>query len=372
MSRCIGILTAGGDSPGINAAIRAVGRALERNNIHLLGFRDGFEGIAFDKCDYLDHNTYSGILTKGGTILGTSRNKPHKMPVGKKIIDMTDAIVDTYKRRQLEGLICIGGGGTHKSALRLQEKGLNIITMPKTIDNDLAGTDTSIGYDTAIEIATNAVDSLHSTASSHKRIMIVEVMGHRAGWLTLASGIAGGADVILIPEIPYDLEKVSEAITRRSREGKRFSIVPVAEGSMSVEFAARYHALEERKNKASTREEREQLKLEDEALWREHAGQSLRIAQQLEQMTGLESRVTILGHLQRGGFPSAADRLLATRLGVVCAENILKGNYGRMMSVQGECIVPVPIESVAGRVKYVPMDDILLKAARDTDTCLGD
>ncbi|MDD3119152.1 MAG: ATP-dependent 6-phosphofructokinase [Victivallales bacterium] len=372
MNKCIGILTAGGDSPGINAAIRSVGRALERENIHLLGFRDGFEGIAFDKCEYLNQNTYSGILTKGGTILGTSRNKPHKMPVGKKIIDMTDAIVDTYKRRQLEGLICIGGGGTHKSALRLLEQGLNVITMPKTIDNDLAGTDNSIGYDTAIQIATNAIDSLHSTASSHKRIIILEVMGHRAGWLTLASGVAGGADVIMIPEIPYDLEKVAEAITRRSRQGKRFSIVPVAEGAMPVAMAKRYHELLQKKDQASSRGDRDKVKAELDQLWQEHTGHSMRIARELETLTGLESRVTILGHLQRGGFPSAADRLLATRLGVVCAENIFKGNYGKMMSVQGENIVPVAIDSVAGRVKYVPLDDLLVKAARDTDTCLGD
>jgi len=231
MPKCVGILTAGGDSPGLNAAIRAVGKTLASSGIQLIGFKDGFEGIAFDRSVRLDNSTFSGILTIGGTILHTSRNKPNKMPVGKNIIDMTDSIVDNYKKYQLECLVCIGGGGTHKSALLLQEKGLNIITLPKTIDNDLAQTDTTIGFDTATGVATQALDNLHSTASSHKRIMLVEVMGHRAGWLALASGIAGGADVILIPEIPYDIEKVADSILRRNRADKLFSIVPVAESA---------------------------------------------------------------------------------------------------------------------------------------------
>lgn len=372
MGRCVGILTAGGDSPGLNAAIRAVGRVLLQHDIHLLGFRDGFEGIAFDKHFYLDRSTLSGILTAGGTILGTSRNKPNKMPVGKKVLDMTDAIVENYHKHQLEALICIGGGGTHKSALRLSKMGLNIITMPKTIDNDVAGTDLTIGYDTAIGIATNAIDSLHSTASSHKRIILVEIMGHRAGWLTLSSGLAGGADVILIPEIPYDLNVVAEAIMRRNREGKLFSIVPVAEGAVSREIAPLFQELSARKDKADSKEEREKIKAELERLSREHAGHTMRVAEQLEKMTGLETRVTILGHLQRGGMPSSADRILATRLGVVCAENLLSGNFGVMMAVRGDEIVPVPIEDVANQLKLVPLDHLLIKAARNTGTCLGD
>lgn len=372
MGRCIGILTAGGDSPGLNAAIRAVGRALEQNDIHLLGFKDGFEGLAFDKCEYLDNSTFSGILTRGGTILGTSRHKPNKMPIGSKIIDMTDAIVENYQKHQLEGLICLGGGGTHKSALKLIKKGLNVITMPKTIDNDLAETDTTIGYDTATGIATNAIDSLHSTASSHKRIILVEVMGHRAGWLTLASGIAGGADVILIPEIPYEIEKVADAILKRNREGKKFSIVPVAEGAIPKEVAPLFEELHKKKDNSKDKDEKEEIKAKLAELDKIHTGGTMRIATKLEELTGLETRVTILGHLQRGGIPSASDRLLATRLGVKCAESIVKGKYGVMMSARGTEVVPVPIEDVAGKRKTVPYDDILVTAARNSGTSFGD
>jgi len=372
MERCVGILTAGGDSPGLNAAIRAVGRVLVNHDIHLLGFRDGFEGIAFDKTMELDRHTFSGILTVGGTILGTSRNKPNKMPVGKKMLDMTDAIVENYHKHHLEALVCIGGGGTHKSALRLSKMGLNILTMPKTIDNDVYGTDVTIGYDTAIGTATNAIDSLHSTASSHKRIILVELMGHRAGWLTLSAGLAGGADVILIPEIPYDLKKVAAAIMRRNREGKNFSIVPVAEGAVSQEIAPLFTALHEKKEKATGKDEREKIKAELERLSLEHAGHTMLVAEQLEKLTGLETRVTILGHLQRGGIPSSGDRILATRLGVVCAECLLSGKFGCMMSVQGSNIVPVPIDTVAGKLKMVPSDHLLMKAARNTGICFGD
>ena len=372
MGRCIGILTAGGDSPGLNAAIRAVGRALAQKDIYLLGFKDGFEGLAFDKCEYLDNSTFSGILTRGGTILGTSRHKPHKMPVGKKFIDMTDAIVENYHKHQLEGLICLGGGGTHKSALRLMKEGLNVITMPKTIDNDLAETDTSIGFDTATDIATHAIDSLHSTASSHNRIILVEVMGHRAGWLTLYSGIAGGADVILIPEVPYNIKCVAEAILRRNREGKKFSIVPVAEGAMSIDMAAKFDKLHKQKAEAKDKDAAEKISEKLAELDRLNSGTTLRISQQLEKMTGLESRVTILGHLQRGGIPSAADRLLATRLGVECAQSIIEGKFGVMMSARGGNVVPVPIEDVAGKIKLVPTDDILVNAARNSGISFGD
>ena len=372
MGRCVGILTAGGDSPGLNAAIRAVGRALKQHNVHLLGFRDGFEGLAFDRCEYLDRGTFSGMLTVGGTILGTSRNKPNKMPVGNKFVDMTGAIVDNYHKHQLEGLVCLGGGGTHKSAARLMKLGLNIITMPKTIDNDLAMTDTTIGYDTATGIATHAIDSLHSTASSHKRIILVELMGHRARWLTLSAGIAGGADVILIPEIPYDINKVAEAILKRNREGKTFSIVPVAEGAISTETAAEFARLHQLKDTAADKESREDIKRQLLDLDVKSTHGTMTIASQLEELTHLETRVTILGHLQRGGVPSAADRLLATRLGALCAEHILEGKYGVMMAARGDDVQPVSIEDVAGKRKSVPLDSLLIRAARKSGTAFGD
>ena len=239
MAKTIGILTAGGDSPGLNAAIRGVGKAaIGAYGMHVVGFRDGFRGLMENRGSSLSPSDLSGILTIGGTILGTSRDKPNRMPVGKKTMDMTDAIVATYHKHHLDGLVCLGGGGTQKNAYHLLQNGLNVITLPKTIDNDVALTDASFGFDTALGIATDAIDRLHSTAHSHHRIIVVEVMGHNAGWLALGAGIAGGADVILIPEIPYDSEAVAEAIRHRSRTGSRFSIVAVSEGAMSRQQAA--------------------------------------------------------------------------------------------------------------------------------------
>src|SRR5580765_2665191 len=228
----VGILTAGGDSPGLNAAIRGVGKAaIGYYGMELFGFRDGFRGLVEDRRLRLDKKTLAGILTVGGTILGTSRDKPHRMKLDGHPRDMTDMIVRNYNKLGLDGLVCIGGGGTQKKALRLSQKGLNIITLPKTIDNDVAQTDASFGFATALNIATDTIYRLHSTAHSHHRIVVAEIMGHRAGWLTLGAGLAGGADVILIPEMPYDVKKVAKAIRRRSELGSNFSIVAIAEGA---------------------------------------------------------------------------------------------------------------------------------------------
>jgi 6-phosphofructokinase 1 len=371
--KCVGILTAGGDSPGLNAAIRAVGKTIIRDGYRLIGFRDGFEGIAFDRTMLLEDSTCSGILTAGGTILRTSRNKPNKMKVGNNVMDMTDAIVENYRKHQLDCLVCIGGGGTHKSALHLQKAGLNIITMPKTIDNDVAKTDTTIGFDTALDIATHAIDSLHSTASSHKRIILVEVMGHNAGWLTLGSGLAGGADVILIPEIPYQLEKVAQALLRRSREGKFFSIVPVAEGALSVDKAKEYQALLDGKEKAGGKDEKETAKAALAAFNSGCSPRTFELAAQLEAMTGLQTRVTILGHVQRGGSPSCSDRLLATRLGSRCAQAIAQGKYGMMVAARGVADTAlVPIADVAGLRRTVPLDHPWMESARRLGVSFGD
>lgn len=220
MLKHIGILTSGGDCPGLNAVIRGVGKAANAEfHMELVGFRDGFRGLVHDRTMPLESQMLSGILTSGGTILGTRRDKPHQMEIGGEVRDMTGAIVENYRQHHLEALVCIGSGGTQKNALRLKEAGLNVVTFPKTIDNDIARTDTSFGFDTALGIDTEAIDRLHSTATSHNRIIVVEIMGHRAGWLVLGAGIAGGADVVLIPEIPYDLEQVAEAIRDRARAG---------------------------------------------------------------------------------------------------------------------------------------------------------
>jgi len=376
MTKHIGILTAGGDSPGLNAAIRGAGKAGQLNHdMRIIGFKDGFRGLVENRTMSLDGSVLSGILTVGGTILGTSRDKPHKMKVGGKVQDMTDVIVENYEANHLDALICIGGGGTQKNALELKNKGLNIITMPKTIDNDVGMTDVTFGFDTALGIATEAIDRLHSTAHSHHRIIVVEIMGHNSGWLALGSGIAGGADVILIPEIPYSLELAAESIRQRVKNGKKFSIVAVAEGAMEIDEARRIHKLEKRIRESEENHSPKARKKAKSELKRIHSGlgdHTLRLARQLEKLTGLEARPTILGHLQRGGTPSAADRVLATRLGTACARYIHDGVTGVMVAARGEGTEPVPLEQVAGNKKTVPPDHHWIQSARDVGVSLGD
>ncbi|MFA5262293.1 MAG: ATP-dependent 6-phosphofructokinase [Opitutaceae bacterium] len=369
----IGILTAGGDSPGLNAAIRAVGKAIvSEYGYEIIGFRDGFLGLAQNNFMRLDKQALAGILTLGGTILGTSRDKPHRMMIDGHERDMLDAIAANYRRNKLDALVCIGGGGTHKNALRLVEKGLRVLTLPKTIDNDVVLTDASIGFDTALGIATEAIDRLHSTAHSHHRIVIAEIMGHNAGWLTLGAGIAGGADVILIPEIAYDVEKIATAIRRRSKHGTNFSIVAVAEGAKSIEDTLQYAEVEKRKKNAKTKEEKDYARLRLAELETKHAGNTMRLAHQLEELTRLESRVTILGYVQRGGTPSFSDRLLATRLGTACADLIVNGASDIMVAARGDGTKAVPIQEVAGNLKLVPHDHSWIQSARRVGTSLGD
>lgn len=373
MTQYIGILTSGGDCPGLNAAIRGVGKAaLGAFNMQVIGFQDGFRGLMENRTIPLDQAALSGILTVGGTILGTSRDKPRRMLVGGKEIDASDAIIANYEKHHLDALVCIGGGGTQKNALYLKEKGLNVITLPKTIDNDVAQTDVTFGFDTALGIATEAIDRLHSTAHSHYRIVVVEVMGHRAGWLALGAGLAGGADVILLPEIPYDVEKIAESIRRRSRMGKHFSIIAVAEGAMSTDDALALQAADLLKQRAKSKPQRKKAKAALADWQSSHNGNTMRLAKQLERLTGLESRVTILGYVQRGGAPSAVDRLLATRLGTACADLINEGVFGVMVAARGEGTEPVPLEKVAGKRKTVPLDHPWITSARLVGTCLGD
>jgi 6-phosphofructokinase 1 len=369
----IGILTAGGDSPGLNAAIRGVGKtALGYYGMDIIGFRDGFRGVVEDRRLKLDKSTLAGILTVGGTILGTSRDKPHRMLIDGRTRDMTATIKENYKKLDLDALVCLGGGGTQKSALHLSEAGLNIVTLPKTIDNDVAMTDSTFGFATALDIATEAIDRLHSTAHSHHRIIVAEVMGHRAGWLTLGAGIAGGADVILIPEIPYNVEKIADAIKRRSGRGTNFSIVAVAEGAMSLEDARAFRLVENKRERARTLHDKKEAKVELAALEQRHTGNTLRLAKQLEELTHLESRVTILGYVQRGGIPSPTDRLLASRLGAACADLIHENVFGVMVAARGDGTEPVPLQKVAGKRKIVPQDHPWVEAARRVGTCLGD
>lgn len=373
MTQSVGILTAGGDSPGLNAALRAIGKAaIEYYGMQVTGFYDGFRGLVQNRTLPLDSHNLSGILTLGGTILGTSRDRPHKMPVGNKLLDMTDVVLDNYRNHHLDVLVCLGGGGTQKSAYRLLEAGMNIITLPKTIDNDIVGTDVTFGFDTALGIATEAIDRLHSTAHSHHRIIVVEVMGHNAGWLALGAGVAGGADVILIPEIPYDTEKVSEAILRRLRSGKRFSIMAVSEGAMSIQDHNHYCELVKAVDKAKGKEEKAAAETALLTFQTERTSHTLHLANELHSLTGLESRVTILGHLQRGGTPSAADRLLATRLGTAAVKLIAEGTYGVMVAARGEGVEPVPLGEVVGKRRSVPLDHPWIESARRVGTALGD
>jgi 6-phosphofructokinase 1 len=369
----IGILTAGGDSPGLNAAIRGVGKtALGYYGMEIIGFRDGFRGLVENKRLKLDKSTLAGILTVGGTILGTSRDKPHRMVIDGRTKDMTKVIVDNYHKWGLDCLVCLGGGGTQKNALRLHQAGLNVITLPKTIDNDVAMTDATFGFATALDIATETIDRLHSTAHSHHRIIVAEIMGHRSGWLALGAGIAGGADVILIPEIPYDVVKIADAIRRRSRHGTNFSIVAVAEGAMSRDDFRAMTAAEKKLERAKTLHDKKEAKIELATLEVRHAGNTMRLAKHLEELTQLESRVTILGYVQRGGTPCSADRVLATRLGSACADLINEEHYGVMVAARGDDTEAVPLEKVAGKRKCVPVDHSWVKTARRVGTCLGD
>ena len=372
MPKAIGILTAGGDTPGLNAAIRAIGKgAIFKHQWTVIAFLDGFLGLAKNNRKQLTPDTLSGILTVGGTILGTSREKPHNMNIGGDKIDMTDVIVENYHKNHLDVLVCLGGGGTQKNALRLQEKGLNIITLPKTIDNDVYGTDITFGFHTAMGIATEAIDRLHSTASSHHRIMVTEIMGHRSGWLALGAGIAGGADVILLPEIPYDVNIVADSIIKRARGDFRFSIVAVSEGACSTATHTKVQKLKEQRVLAKGRKEK--LRIDEQIAEAEKQDTTIRLAGRLEELTHLEARVTILGHIQRGGIPSAFDRLLASKLGTACVETIQKEEYGVMISVDNNNQVKnTPLSEVAGKKKCVPLDHDWVKTARSVRTCLGD
>ena len=354
----IGILTSGGDCQALNAAMRGVAKALYENirDVEIIGFLDGYKGLMYSDYTKLNPVDFSGILTKGGTILGTSRQPFKKMrEPDSNGLDKVKAMVDTYKKLRLECLVILGGNGTHKTANLLSEEGLNVVTLPKTIDNDIYGTDITFGFQSAVDIATDAIDCIHTTAASHSRVFIVEVMGHKVGWLTLHAGIASGADIILLPEIPYDIDKVIEAINKRTEEGKQFSILAVAEGAISKKDA--------KLSKKKLKEKREASL---------YPSISYELGAEIQERTGQEIRVTIPGHMQRGGSPCAYDRVIATRFGAAAANLIVKGEYGFMVGMRDGEIVKVPLSEVAGKLKMVDPKSSIIEEAKLIGISFGD
>lgn len=356
--RRIGMLTSGGDCQALNAAMRGVVKCLlnSTDEVEIFGFLDGYKGLIKSDFRMLTGSDFSGILTKGGTILGTSRT-PFKS-IDEPMEDGTNkikAMKETYRKCRLDCLVILGGNGTHKTANRLREEGLNIVTLPKTIDNDLFGTDMTFGFQSAVDIATNAIDCIHTTADSHGRTFIVEIMGHKAGWLTLNAGIAGGADIILIPEIPYDMEKVVKAIKKREERGCKFTILAVAEGAISKENA-----------KLSKKEYKELMKSY------QYPSVSYEIASEIEKETGQIVRVTVPGHMQRGGSPCPYDRVFASRLGSEAGKLILEEKYGFMVGIRNREIVRVPLQDVAGKLKTVDPDASIVKEAKMMGISFGD
>ncbi|MBN1867124.1 ATP-dependent 6-phosphofructokinase [Candidatus Sumerlaeota bacterium] len=365
----IGILTAGGDCPGLNAAIRGVAKAaIGTYGMDVVGILDGFTGLVQNRVIHLSDRELTGLLTLGGTMLGTSRDKPHRMamPDGSTR-DMTGAAVETYRRLNLDCLVCIGGDGTAKNALNLAQAGVHIVMLPKTIDNDVAETDITFGHDSARAIATEAIDRLHTTASSHSRIMVVNIMGNNAGWLALGASLAGGADVCLIPEIPYRMESVFDALRRRIAKGRRFSLVSLAEGSHPVPTKAGKRGSAAGKGKKGAKESKSAGKKGPS-----RATSSRKLAQQIEDELDIPTRVTTLGYVQRGGIPTPTDRLLATQMGTAATRLIVAGRFGVMVALQGGRTVPVALEEVAFKKKTVPLDHPLIEAARLIGLCLGD
>ncbi|MCL2761650.1 MAG: 6-phosphofructokinase [Treponema sp.] len=357
VTKTFGILTAGGDCPGLNAAIRGVCQtAHERYGMHIIGIADGYRGLIDENVRPLKPPDYAGILTRGGTILGASREKPFKAEngdsdkaVGKKVA----AIKETYHKLKLDCLVILGGNGTNTTGSWLAQEGLNVIGLPKTIDNDVMGTDLTFGFDSALTICTEAIDRLHTTAESHHRIIVIELMGHKVGWLALYAGVAGGSDVILIPEIPYDIKAIGRHLEHRAKSGKTYSIVAVAEGALSLEEAK------------MDKHERKKYRAEN--------GPSIahRLTREISKETGMDTRPTVLGYMQRGGGPSAFDRVLATSFGVAAAELLAKGKYGRMVALNGNEIGSVDLSVPESKVKTVPLNHCMIDTAIAMGIFLG-
>lgn len=354
----IGMLTSGGDCQALNAAMRGVVKGLcsKRDDVEIYGFKDGYKGLIYSDFKMLTANDFSGILTRGGTILGTSRQPFKLMRVpDEKGLDKVEAMKHTYHKLNLDCLVILGGNGTHKTANLLSSEGLHVVTLPKTIDNDLWGTDMTFGFQSAVDIAADTIDRIHTTATSHSRVFIVEVMGHKVGWVTLHAGIAGGADIILLPEIPYDIDRVTAAIKKRAKSGKNFTIIAVAEGAISKEDAK----LTKKELKAKRAKE-------------SYPSIAYEIAEEIQSRMEQEVRITVPGHTQRGGSPCPYDRVLATRLGAAAAEMILDGEFGYMAAIKNGEVTRTPLTEVAGKLKYVDPEAGIIKEARRLGISFGD
>lgn len=344
-----GILTGGGDCPGLNAAIRGICKAANfKYNMEIIGIMEGYKGLVEGNGKLLKPQDFSGIINKGGTILGSSRERPFKNP------NKIKAMIENYKKWNLDCIVTIGGNGTQKRANWLKQMGINVIGLPKTIDNDIFGTDMTFGFHSALDIATDAIDRLHTTANSHRRALVIEIMGNHAGWLTLYSGLAGGGDVIIIPEIPYDITIIHEHLKRRMEKKEGFSVIVVAEGAISIEEA--------------------KLSKKDLKKKRTEDGLSAaeRLSKELNEISNFETRHTVLGYLQRGGSPSPYDRVLATQCGTAAAELLYRGDYNKMVVLKGNDITSVPIENIAEKTKFVPKNNIAIQSAKLSGTCFGD
>ena len=356
----IGLLTSGGDCQALNATMRGVVKGLTNNlkDVEIYGFIEGYKGMIYGNYRLLTSNDFSGILTRGGTIIGSSRQPFKLMRVpDANGLDKVAAMKQNYYKLRLDCVVILGGNGTQKTANLLREEGLNVIHLPKTIDNDIWGTDLTFGYQSAIDIATTAIDQIHTTASSHGRGFIVEVMGHKVGWLTLSAGVASGADIILLPEIPYDLDKVCAAIEKRHSSGKKFTILAVAEGAISKEMAE----LKKKDRKKAM-----------EKLLKEYPSVSYKLAADITERTGSEVRVTVPGHVQRGGSPDPFDRVLSTKLGVYASKLIIDEEYGYMVASVNNQIVKVPLEASAGQLKMVDPEDQTVQLAKFMGISFGD
>ena len=356
----IGLLTSGGDCQALNATMRGVVKGLANvcDELEVYGFLNGYKGLIYGDYRVLDTKEFSGILTKGGTILGSSRQPFKLMRVpDENGLDKVEAMKHTYHKLRLDCLVILGGNGTQKTANLLREEGLNVIHLPKTIDNDIYGTDMTFGFYSAVNIATEAIDCIHTTAASHNRVFIVEVMGHKVGWLTLYAGMAGGADIILLPEIPYDIDKVVEKLNARSKAGKGFTILAVAEGAISKEDAALG---------------KKELKKKMAADAEKYPCVSYKVAAEIQAKTGQEIRVTVPGHTQRGGSPCPYDRVLSTRYGAEAARAIMDEDYGYMIGLVNGQMKRVLLGECAGKLKTVDPKSSIITEAKMTGICFGD
>ena len=355
--KTVGILTSGGDAPGLNAAIRAMCIAgKNKYGMKFIGFRNGYRGLIDGDCFKMDELDIDALYNQGGTVLGTSRVKPFKNPVPdpKTGLLPVEGIKQTFKKYKLDALVCLGGNGTNTTASLLFEEGFNVIGMPKTIDKDIVGSDETFGFATAVDVATEGIEAIRTTARSHSRAMVVEIMGHKVGWLGLYSGVAANADVILLPEIPYDIKKIAKYLKQKKADGQNYFIIACSEGALNLEESK----LPKKEFKKARAEMCQSI--------------GYRVAKEIEAETGIETRTSVLGYTQRGGSPSASDILLATKLGAAAADFMANKNFGKLVAIQDGKIVGVPLESVAGKAKSIPADDTLLQTARDLGICFGD